>query len=1090
MKLINLSIRQGTTVLVFMVLVALMGIMAYLSMPREAAPDITVPYITVTTRYEGVSPSDMESLVTRPIERKIKGLSKVKELRSVSAEGMSMIIVEFDLSEDIDTALQRVKDKVDMAKSELPADADDPVIAEINISELPIMFISISGDVGLVKLKQIADDLEDKIDPIPGVLDATVVGGLEREIHVEFDPDRLVAYGLSAAEVIAMVKASNLNTPGGNLKIGKAKYTLKIPAEFQSPAEINNLVLAVKNSKPIYLTDICSIEDGYKDRDSYARIDGKEAVTLVVVKRSGENLLRIADQVKEVLKSHPFPPLVKVAITADASKMIRNMVADLENNMLSALVLVVAVIVVALNFRSALFVATAIPLSMFITFAILQMMGVTLNMIVLFSLVLALGMLVDCAIVVVENTYRHYSMGKSRIQAAQDGAAEMAWPVVGSTLTTVAAFVPLLFWPDIIGEFLSFLPKTVIIALLASMFVALVVNPVLCSRYMRRPKGQEETLEIRLGRSRTFRAYRRFLAWALRHRFLVILAAFVTLFATIAAYGKLGSGVIFFPETDPNRAYVDLKAPEGTRLEETDRLVRPIENMLTGYRDIEHFTTNVGSHGAGGNPFESSGGEPNTARIIIDFVDAELRTSSSAQVVTEIRQRLSNFVGGEIQVEKEQHGPPSGAPVSIELSGDDYDILAGMAAKIKAAIRNVDGLVDLRDDYVVGRPEIKVLIDKERAALFNLSAAEIAFMVRTAMSGAKVGTYREGEDEYDIIVRLPEKLRRYDGGSSQSEIMAHPFGQLERLRISDRVGNQIPLMSVADIRTTSGLSTIRRIDQKRVVSVTANVVQRRGRTNDTVRKDVEQILRRMSFPAGYTWTLTGEQEEQQKASAFLSKAFVVALFLIALVIVTEFNSLMQTLIIMSSVILSLIGVLWGLIITQQPFSVIMTGLGVISLAGVVVNNAIVLLDYTQLLRSWGRTKDEALLEAGLTRFRPVLLTAVTAALGLFPTAVGVSFDFTKWRWSVGSESSEFWTPMATAVVFGLMVATVLTLVIVPTIYSVMDGMALGVRRLFGYRGARGIAESDGAPAEPAIEAIEEAPASRVSQASPTPETSD
>ncbi|MCX8035727.1 MAG: efflux RND transporter permease subunit [Candidatus Sumerlaeia bacterium] len=1049
MKLITLAIRQGTTVLVFMTLMALVGINAYRTMPREAAPDITIPYITVTTRYEGVSPSDIESLVTRPIERKLKGLSKVKEMRSMSAEGISTIMVEFDISENLDTALQRVKDKVDMAKADLPADADDPVVAEINISELPIMFVSISGDVGLVKLKQIADDLEDKIDPLPGVLDASVVGGLEREIHVEFDPDRLAAYQLSATELIQSVRASNLNMPGGSLKIGEAKYTLKVPAEFANPAEINNIVLAVRNGKPIYLTDICTIEDGYKDRESYARIDGKECVTLVVVKRSGENLLRLADMVKDVLRTHVFPPGVKVAITADASKMVRNMVADLENNMLSALVLVVGVIVVALNFRSALFVATAIPFSIFIALAILNLFGVTLNMIVLFSLVLVLGMLVDCAIVVVENVYRHYSMGKTRIQAAHDGASEMAGPVIGSTLTTVGAFTPLLFWPDVIGKFMSYLPMTVIIALMASMFIALVFNPVLCGRWMGQPGPGEESLESRLRRSRVLRAYRVVLSWSLRHRFVVISCSFLTLFLTIFAYGKWGTGVIFFPETDPNRAYIDLKAPEGTRLEVTDRLVRPIEKMLTEYRDIEHFTTNVGPHGTGSNPFEGGGGsEPNQARIVIDFVDAEYRTSSSAHIVTEIRERLRNFVGAEIKVEKEQHGPPTGAPVNIEISGDDYDVLAGLAAQIQEKIRNVDALVDLRDDYVVGRPEIKVLIDRERAALFNLTAAEIAYMVRTAMSGSKVGVYREGEDEYDIIVRLPERLRRLDPETSPTAAMANPIAMLERLRISDRMGNQIPLTSVADIRTTSGLSTIRRIDQKRTVTVTANVVQRRGRTNEHVRQDVSRILSTLQLPAGYSVTLTGEQKEQQKASQFLSKAFIVALFLIAMVIVAEFNSLMQTLIIMTSVILSLIGVLWGLIITQHPFSVIMTGLGVISLAGVVVNNAIVMLDYTQLLRSWGRSKNEALVEAGLTRFRPVMLTAVTASLGLFPTAVGVAYDFLNLRWSVGTESSQWWAPMATAVVFGLLVATVLTLVVVPTTYSVVESALERLKRLF------------------------------------------
>jgi len=1036
MKLVEQSVRYSTTVLVFMVLLAALGVYSYLAMPREAAPDIPIPYVTVTTTYEGVSPSDMESLVTRPIERKIKGLNKVKKMQSVSAEGMSVIVVEFDINEDIDQALQRVKDKVDMAKPDLPSDVKDPIVQEINISEFPIMFVTLSGDVGLVKLKQIAEDLEDKIDPIPGVLDAVIVGGLEREIYVEFDPDRLVSYGLSASEVITTVRANNLNTPGGNLKIGEAKYTLKVPAEFQSPLEINNLVLTVKDGKPIYLTDVCRIVDGYKDRESYSRIDGHEAVTLVVVKRSGENLLKIADQVMAVVNKEQYPPTVKVAITADASKMIRNMVADLNNNMVSALILVLAVLVVALNFRSAFFVSLAVPFSMFVTFAILHMMGVTMNMVVLFSLVLALGMLVDCAIVVVENTYRHYSMGKGRMQAAVEGASEVAGPVIGSTLTTVAAFVPLLFWPELIGKFLGYLPKTIIIALMASLFVALVINPAMCSLWIGRSSAEPETLEMRLRRSRTFRAYRRFLAWSLRHRFLVIFCTFLTLFATVWGYGKKGSGIIFLPETEPNRAYLDLKAPEGMRLEETDRITGPIEKMLAEYRDIEHFTTSVGSHGPGGNPFESSGGsESNRARIVIDFVDEEYRTSSTTRIVEEIRERLSTFVGAEIKVEKEQHGPSVGAPVSIEITGDEYGVLADLAAQIKNNIENVEGLVDLRDDYVVGRPEIKVSIDKERAALFNLTVAEIAFMVRTSMSGSKVGTYREGEDEYDIIVRLPEAMRR-------------SIADLQRLRIPDRMGRQIPLTSVADIRTTSGLSTIRRIDQKRTVTVSANVVQRRGRTNETVRGDVQTIVNRVELPRGYTCMLTGEAEEQQKAQAFLSKAFIIALFLIALVIVTEFDSLMQTLIIMSSVILSLIGVLWGLMVTHTPFCVIMTGLGVISLAGVVVNNAIVLLDYTKLLRSWGRSKHEALLEAGLTRFRPVLLTAITASLGLFPTAVGVTFDFLKGKWTVGGESSQWWQPMAVAVVFGLMVATFLTLVIVPTIYSVVDSFVAGLRGLF------------------------------------------
>ena len=1066
MKLTDLSIRHGTTVFVLIILFVVMGLYAYTVLPREAAPDIQIPYVTVTTNYEGVAPSDIESLITRPIERKIKGLSSVKEMHSTSAEGMSVIVIEFDIDEDIDQALQRVKDKVDLAKNDLPSDLeDDPAVEEINITEFPIMFVTISGDVGLVKLKAIADDLEEKIETVEGVLDAAVVGGLEREIHVEVDLDRLVAYGLSANVVATSLMANNQNTPGGNLKIGEAKYTLKVPGEFQSPAEINNIVMAARDGKPIYLTDVCRIEDSYKEQDSYARIDGREAVTVVVVKRSGENLLRIADRVKALVRAHPFPPTVKVAITSDESKFIRHLVADLENNILTALVLVLAVILIVLGGRSAFFVALAIPFSMLITFGVLHLFDITLNMVVLFSLILALGMLVDNAIVIVENIYRHYAMGKSRIRAAQEGAKEVAWPVTASTATTVVAFVPLLFWPDIVGKFLGFLPKTVIIALLASLFVALVVNPTFCSRLMRRRGSGAVDLEVRLRASRVLRAYRLILAWSLRHRAIVMAGAFLTLFATIAAYGKFGRGVIFFPETEPNRAYVDVTAPEGTRLEETDRMAQKTEQVFDGHRDIEHYTTNVGSHGAGGGPFRSGGSESNAARIVVDFVDAEYRTSPSSQIVEKVRKRLSGFVGAEIQVEKEQHGPPSGEPVELEISGDDYTVLAGLAGRIKEAIKNVEGVVDLHDDYIVGRPEIKVVIDKERAALFNLTVAEIAYMVRTAMSGTKVGVYREGEDEYDIIVRLPERMRR-------------SIADLSRLRISDLLGNQIPLTSIADIRLVSGLGTIRRIDQKRTVTVMANVVQRRGRTNEDVRNDIRPILAGIDFPAGYTWTITGEAEEQSEAQAFLSKAFLVALLLIALVLVTEFNSVLRPLIIMTSVLLSLIGVLWGLILTQTPFSVIMTGLGVISLAGVVVNNAIVLIDYVQLLRARGRSVTDALVEAGLTRFRPVLLTAVTTVLSLTPLAVGLSFDFRELRWAVASESAQWWGPMAIAVIFGLTVATVLTLVIVPTLYSVIESTVEAWGRLW-----RAEQEEEGEAAVPA-------PASAISHLSATPELPD
>jgi len=1040
MKLTDLSIRHSTTVVVLLILILFVGLSAYRTLPREAAPDMPIPYVMVNTRYEGVAPSDIESLITRPIERKIKGMSSIKEMRSVSAEGTSIILVEFDIDEDIDTVLQKVKDKVDLAEPDLPADLEEePSVEEINIAEMPIMFVTISGDVGLVKLKQIADDLEDEFETIQGVLDAAVVGGLEREIHVEFDPDRLISYGLSASQVIQTVAASNQNTPGGNLKIGEAKYTVKVPAEFEDPRDIYNLVVATRDGNPIYLTDLAVVRDAYKDQDSYSRIDGRQAVTVVIQKRSGENLLNLAEQARKIVDDWDFPPTVSVAITADRSEMVRDMVNDLENNILTALVLVLAVIILFLGGRSALFVALAIPFSMLISFAAIQAFDMTLNMIVLFSLILALGMLVDNAIVIVENIYRHHAMGKTRLQASIDGAREVAWPVTASTATTVAAFAPLLFWPDIMGKFMGYLPKTVIIALTASLFVALVINPALCSRFMSRKHGKEPVdLDTRVKGSWTLRIYRGILRMSLANRILVLVVAFGFFIVTVELYSVFGKGVIFFPETEPNRAYVDLRAPEGTRLEETDAMARRVEAMVAEYPDVEHYTTNVGSMGAGGNPFEGGGGnEPNRARVVIDFVDAEERTSPSSAVLLDLRKRLRGFIGAEIEVEQEEHGPPTGPPINIEITGDDFDVLAHLADEVKVRARQVPGAVDIHDDYIIGRPEIKVEVDKERAALFNLTSQQIGFMVRTAMFGTKVGVYREGEEEYDIIVRLPEPMRQ-------------SIEDLRRLQISTLTGAQIPITSVADIKTTSGLGTIKRIDQQRTVTVVGNVVQTRNRTSNDIRSDIEASLQEMNWPAEYSHSMTGENEEQKKAVAFLSKAFLIALLAIALILVTEFNSILRPFIIMLSVVLSLVGVLWGLILTQTPFSIIMTGLGVISLAGIVVNNAIVLIDYVQLLRAEGKSVNDALVEAGLTRFRPVMLTAITTILGLVPMAVGVSFNFRKLTWMLNSESSQWWGPMAVAVIFGLVVSTVLTLLVVPVAYSLIESLIAAAKRVTGY----------------------------------------
>ena len=969
----------------------------------------------------------MEELISIPIERKLKGISDVEEIRSTSAEGISTVAVKFLPSVDIEDALQKVRDKVDQAKKDLPGDLpDDPAIQEVNFSDLPVIRVVLSGPFSLRRLQKFAEDMEDRLESIPGVLDARLSGGLEREIHVEFDLDRVGAYRVPFSSLINAVSKSNVNMPGGSMDIGQAKYLVRVPEDFQDPAEIFSIVAFVRDGKPVYLRDVAFIRDSYKDPITRSRINGEKSVTLAIQKRSGENIVAVTDQVKAVVKEMKplLPPNLKIDLTSDMSNDVRLMVADLENNILSGLILVVAVILLFIGGRSAIFVALAIPYSMLITFILLAAFGVTLNMVVLFSLILALGMLVDNGIVIVENIYRHMQEGMGRKEAALAGTNQVAWPVITSTITTLGAFLPMLFWPGIMGEFMGYLPETLIMALSASLFVALVINPVLSARYqtVKVPKTEKKKEVSR--EPVVKRIYLAILNWSLNHRLVVVLTAFVMLVASILLYGAFGKGTEFMPDTEPRRAYVHVKAPEGTNLDTSDKLVRLVENIVSKYDDIRYVISNIGAEG--GDPFSQGGTGTHINRVALDFKDFHDRETLSSTVVKEVREKaLATVRGAEVQVEKEKEGPPTGAPVNLEISGKDIHVLGALAAAIRKEIKDIPGLVDLKDNFVKGKPEIRVRVDKEKAALMGLDTYTIAYTVKTAINGAKVGVYREGKDEYDIVARLPDKDRR-------------SLESLKRITVSGPGGEPIPLTSLAEVKLSSGLGAIMRLDQKRVVTISGDVS---GRLANDIIKDIDERLKtRIDWPRGYAYRFSGEQQEQTKAGAFLSKAFVAALFIIFLVLVTQFNSFMTPFIILTSVLLSLIGVFLGLLVTNMAFGVIMTGIGVISLAGVVVNNAIVLIDYYNQLKERGMAARDALIKAGMVRFRPVMLTAITTILGLLPMATGVSFDFREVAWDIGNESSQWWGPMAVAVIFGLAVATLLTLLVVPVLCSLLNSV--------------------------------------------------
>ena len=1026
MILNRVALKRRSTVLVLLLLCVITGVFSYMMLPRESSPDITIPYVFVTTNYEGVAPEDMEKLITLPLERKLKGLSDVEEIRSTSSEGKSQVAIKFLPSMDIDDALQKVRDKVDQAKQDLPAALpDDPVISEMNFSDIPVLQVVVSGPFSLKRLKVFAEDLQDVVEAVPGVLKADIVGGLEREIHVEFDLDRVRAYNVPFSTLVSAVRDANVNMPGGSMDIGENKYMVRVPEDYKHPAEIFSIVAFVRNGKPVYLRDVATIRDHYKDPQTISRLNGQPSVTLQVTKRSGENIVRVVDEVKAAVHEmqDSLPPTLNISMTADQSEDVNLMVADLENNILTGLVLVLVVIFLFIGGRSALFVALSIPLSMFITFTVLYFSGITMNMVVLFSLILALGMLVDNGIVIVENIYRHMQEGKTRVQAAKEAVDEVAWPVITSTLTTLSAFFPMLFWPGIMGEFMSFLPTTLIVGLSASLFVALIINPVLSSLFQTAKSGNFGSQDVEGHLPIIKRIYKSMLLFALRFRIAIVLFSLGVLVFSAYAYGRWGAGMEFLPDTDPKRAYANLKSPVGTNLEASDALTKQVEKVISEYEDIRYVITSVGS--ASGSPLMGGGIGSHLSTVTMDFKNREDRKRRSPEVVNEVRDRLLGLIrGAEVQVDKEAMGPPTGKPINMEISGPDIRALGKLAEEVRMRIRDIPGLVDLKDDYVKGKPEVTVDVDKERAALLGLSTYAIAYTVKTAVGGTKVGVYREGKNEYDIIARLPKKDRVSLEG-------------LKRITISGPQGEPIPLTSLATVSLTSGLGSINRKDQKRVVTVMGDV---NGVTANAVIEKINRIMADHPLPRGYSYRFGGQQQEQEKAQTFLGQAFFAAIFLIFLVLVTQFNSILTPFIILTSVVLSFIGVFWGLIITSTPFGVIMTGVGVISLAGVVVNNAIVLIDYFNQLMAQGMSVKDALVRAGLIRFRPVMLTAITTILGLLPMATAVSFDFTKLKWDVGSETAQWWGPMAVAVIFGLTVATLLTLIVVPVLCSLAESL--------------------------------------------------
>lgn len=1036
MKFFKTIVDNKVTVYILVLIIVILGTISYISMPRESSPSIKIPYVFIATVYPGVTPIDIENLVTQQIEKEIKGISGVKKITSVSRESFSLISVEFTLDINIDDAIQKVRDKVSVAKTKMPEDIKEPVITEINFSELPMLYVNITGNIGLAKLKDVGDKISDKIEEFPGVLSAEVVGGLEREVKIDVDFNRLKYYNLSFNDLINTISAENLNIPGGSVETGKSSFLVRVPGEYKDPEKMKDLVVKGNTKYPVYIRDVADVTYGYKDPQTFARVNGKESVTIVIKKKSGANVIEIADKVKTLLQTDKtlLPEGVSYTTTADQSKYIKNTVHELENGIITGMVLVVLILFFFMGLKNSILVATSIPLSFLISFTILDFMGITLNMIVLFTLILVLGIIVDDAIVVVENIYRLQETEDYEPYAASiEGPREVIFPVIIATLTIISSFLPLLFFPGIVGDFMKYMPITLIVCLLSSLFVAMIISPVQASIFIHFKKDQERSRKKKfrpIGKFLEFfdarffgtalKYYEKAVRWTLTHRKITIVGIFAILIVTVIAYSFFNFGTEFFPNVEPSFVNVNITTPIGTNVETTNLITRNIENRIPVKKDLENIIVNVGSSN---NPLDFSGeGIPTKSTIVINFVDKEDREENSFIYLDDIRKAVQNIPGVEIEVEKQRMGPPVGKPINIEIYGDDFEILGKITDDIKRMIKDIPGLVDLRDDLDETKPEIRITVDRERAKLFGLSTAAIGSTIRTAINGTSASKFRVGENEYDVTVRL-KKSQRND------------YNMLENLYITNQQGKQVPLLSVAKVEFSGGIGSINHKDLRRVVTITANA---EGRLENEVLKDVIKKVEEYKFPEGYSVKFTGQQEEQQETSTFLAKALVISLLLIFFLMVIEFNSIRVPFLIMISFVLSFIGVLIGLMITKTPFGILMTGIGIIALGGIVVRNAIVMLDFHKELMKRGVPRDEALIQAGLIRMRPIFLTAAATMLGILPLASGIDFDWRTFSWVIGGENSAFWRPMGVAIIFGLLVSTFLTLLITPTLYSAAD----------------------------------------------------
>ncbi len=1100
------AVDNKTAIYVLVVIIAIMGYFSYNNLPKENFPEIIIPKIFVSTVYPGTSPANMENLVTKQIEKQLKSTSGLKKITSNSYQDYSIITAEFNTNVDIKDAKQRVKDAVDKARQDLPNDLpNQPNIMDVNLADLPIMYINISGDYDLKKLKKYADDLKDRIEGLKEISGVDIIGALDREVQINVDLNKMAAAQLSFHDIEAAVGYENLTISGGTVKMDGVRRTLNVKKEFKNADEIANLAIQNPGGANIYLRDIADVQDTFKEQESYASLFGKNVITLNVKKRGGENLIEASDKINAMLKSMEgtvLPRDLHITITGDQSDKTRTTLHDLINTIIIGFILVTLILMFFMGATNAIFVALSVPLSMFIAFMAMPALGgllgfsFTMNMIVLFSFLLGLGIVVDDAIVVIENTHRIFDNGKIPIaQAAKMAAGEVFIPVFSGTMTTLAPFIPLLFWPGIIGKFMFFLPITLIITLLASLVVAYVINPVFAVDFMGTEHHDDEktpTFDSKVKRTLLlfssfaliaylinfgFGNFVVFLAllYLLNHFFLVgLVRKFQTniwpgiqdryihilewsikrprtmLWGTIGLFffafflvSIIPPKVVFFPDGDPNFVYVYVSLPIGTDQAYTNKVVQDIEKRVTkvvggkNNPDVSSIISNV-TVGVTDPQDEDQGKYSNKGKVTVAFVEYSKRKGpNTSTYLNKIRDAVKGIPGAEIAVAKEQAGPPTSKPISIEITGDNLDSLVRVSEDLKKYLiaKQIGGIEELKSDFQNNKPEIIFDIDRERANREGISTGQVGMSLRTALFGKEVSKFRDLEDDYQINLRAKEDQRNNLEALRNMKMTYRDMAMGGIIR-------QVPLSSFATIDYINTYGGIKRKQQKRIIILSSNVLN--GYNPNQVVANIANEINQFRKSDGVEIKMAGEQEEQQETATFLGRALMISLGLILIILVTQFNSISKPFIILSEILFSIIGVLLGITIFRMDMSIVMSGIGIVALAGIVVRNGILLVEFIDLMIEQGMPVREAVVEAGRTRMTPVLLTATATMLGLIPLAVGLNIDFTTLFTEFnphiffGGDSVAFWGPLSWTMIFGLGFATFLTLILVPCMYLIAD----------------------------------------------------